>query len=245
MSRSESSAEAIGRAARRLAEAGAYIETKGEGYVVRKGRDRRRNVLMRLDEAEFRILAADFGLAVRPDGGWRLSRMTMLDEMAPLAMPEGPSRLVREQSAPQPDGGRRQVKVNLGESPIAWLARRRDREGRPWLAPAEVLAGERLRDAFERAGLLGQLTMDWSARPRRGAGGGARFDPVERALQARGAVAAALQAVTPQARTMLVRICCAGSALEAAERELGLRRRTGKLVLKDALAQLARHYRLA
>ncbi|MGL1701354.1 DUF6456 domain-containing protein [Vibrio parahaemolyticus] len=39
-------------------------------------------------------------------------------------------------------------------------------------------------------------------------------------------------------------MCCGGSALEAAERELGLRRRTGKLVLKAALGRLARHYRL-
>ena len=32
----------------------------------------------------------------------------------------------------------RQVTVNIAESPIAWLARRKDAEGRPWLTPAEI-----------------------------------------------------------------------------------------------------------
>jgi hypothetical protein len=247
VSRSGPSAEAIlrvARAARRLAEAGAYLEAEGDGYVVRKGVDRRRSALMRIGEVEFRILAADFGLAARPGGGWRLSRLSRLDAIEPAIIFEGPSRLVREQSAPQPGGGRLQVKVNLGESPIAWLARRKDATGRPWLSPAEVLAAERLRETFERAGLIGRLTMDWTARPRRGAGGGVRFDPVERALHARTAAAAALDAVGPEGREMLLRVCCGGSALEAAERDLGLKRRTGKLVLKAALGRLARHCRL-
>lgn len=250
MSRSEPSAEVIlrvARAARRLAEAGAYLEAEatGDGYVVRKGSDRRRCALLRIGEPEFSILAADFGLALRPDGGWRLSRLTMLDATEPASITEGPSRLVRDQSAPQPGGGRRQVKVNLGESPIAWLARRKDASGQPWLTPAEALAAERLRETFERAGLIGRLTMDWTARPRRGAGGGVRLDPVERALQARSAAAAALDAAGPEGREMLLRVCCGGSALEAAERDLGLKRRSGKLVLKAALGRLARHYRLA
>lgn len=247
MSRSEPSAEVVGRAARaarRLAEAGAYIETRGDGYVVRKGADRRRRVLICLDEAAFRILAADFGLAVQPGGGWRLSRLATQGAVAPSALPKGPSRLVREQSVAQPDGGRRQVKVNLGESPIVWLARRKDAAGNPWLTVAEILAAERLRETFECAGLIGRLTMDWTARPRRGAGGAVRFDPMERALHARESAAAALDAAGPEGRGLLLRMCCGGSALEAAERELGLRRRTGKLVLKAALGRLARHYRL-
>jgi Domain of unknown function (DUF6456) len=237
----------VARAARRLAEAGAFLEAEpaGDAYVVRKGADRRRGALMRIGETEFRILAADFGLAARPDGGWRLSRLTMLDAIEPSSNAEGPSRLVCEQSAPQPEGGRRQVKVNLGESPIAWLARRKDASGQPWLTPAEALAAERLRETFEQAGLIGRLTMDWTARPRRGAGGGVRFDPMERALQARSSAAAALEAVGHEGRALLLRVCCGGSALEAAERDLGLKRRTGKLVLKAALGRLARHYRLA
>jgi hypothetical protein len=250
VSRLEPAAEAIlrvARAARRLAEAGVYLEaeTWGGGYIVRKGADRRRRALMRIGETEFRMLAADFGLAARPEGGWRLSRLSRLDAIEPAIIFEGPSRLVREQSAPQPGGGRRQVKVNLGESPIAWLARRRDATGQPWLSSAEVLAAERLRETFERAGLIGRLTMDWTARPRRGAGGGVRFDPMERGLQARSSAAAALDAVGHEGRGLLLRVCCGGSALQAAERDLGLKRRSGKLVLKAALGRLARHYRLA
>lgn len=43
---------------------------------------------------------------------------------------------------------------------------------------------------------------------------------------------------------MLERICIHGSSLSLAEQGLGLRRRQGKTVLKQALADLAAHYRI-
>jgi hypothetical protein len=84
--------------------------------------------------------------------------------------------------------------------------------------------------------------MDWSGMPRSGSGGGARLDPAERARAAKARVASALAAVGPGLREMLERVCLAGSALEAAERGLGLPRRAGKTVLKLALGRLATHY---
>jgi hypothetical protein len=44
---------------------------------------------------------------------------------------------------------------------------------------------------------------------------------------------------------MLEHVCLAGTALDAAERSLGLPRRSGKTVLKLALQRLAKHYGLA
>jgi hypothetical protein len=51
-----------------------------------------------------------------------------------------------------------------------------------------------------------------------------------------------LEAVGPGLREILEHVCFAGSALEAAERGLGLPRRSGKMVLKLALQRLAAHY---
>ncbi|HEX6866325.1 MAG TPA: DUF6456 domain-containing protein, partial [Caulobacteraceae bacterium] len=48
----------------------------------------------------------------------------------------------------------------------------------------------------------------------------------------------------PGLRDMLEQVCLTDSALEAAERSLGLPRRSGKAVLKLALQRLAVHYGL-
>ncbi|OYW90389.1 MAG: hypothetical protein B7Z13_14905, partial [Caulobacterales bacterium 32-67-6] len=132
--------------------------------------------------------------------------------------------------------------ANLGESPIAWLARRRDAAGRPWLTPAEAAAGERLRTEVEQARAGPSLTMRWDALPRAGAGSAARVEPGDRALSAGRRVEEALSAVGPRLRPMLTRICVHGDSLKLAETGLGLRRRQGKTLLKQALQALAEHY---
>ena len=67
--------------------------------------------------------------------------------------------------------------------------------------------------------------------------------PAARAAQDR--IARALAAAGPGLREMLEHVCRAGTALEAAERSLGLPRRSGKAILKLALQRLAQHYGLA
>ncbi len=228
------------RAAAALARPGAFVEAAGEGYALRPAPDRRRRPLMMLDEACFRRLIEEPGLKLRPGGGW-----VMANAPAPPSPPPGrPGVVLGERTVMEPDGVRTTRAANLGESPIAWLARRRGPDGRPWLTPQEAAAGERLRDDFHRAGAVGRLTMDWSGMPSSGSGGGARLDPAERARAAKARVAAALAAAGPGLKEMLERVCLAGSALEAAERGLGLPRRAGKTVLKLALGRLAAHYGL-
>jgi DNA-directed RNA polymerase specialized sigma24 family protein len=133
------------------------------------------------------------------------------------------------------------VRRNLGESPIAWLAKRRGPDGKPWLSPLEAAAGERLREEFESLGTQGRLTMSWDARVD---GGRTGLTAVERDHAVRTRIAKALTAVGPGLREILERVCLMGSALDEAEKTLKLPRRAGKTVLKLALQRLAQHYRM-
>ena len=230
------------RAAARLTREGAWLSEEGGGYVVRLAADRRRRPVMRLDEAGFRRLADAPGLKRRAGGeGWVLARPVVEAGPDPAGRP---GVIDGERAVAEADGRVRTRRANLGESPIAWLARRKDAAGRPWLSAGEAAAGETLREDFQRAGTLGRLTMAWDAAPRGRAPRGAGLDPMERGVEARARVAAALDAVGPGLREMLELVCLRSSALEAAERGLGLPSRSGKTVLKLALQRLAAHYRL-
>lgn len=223
------------RAMRLLGRPGAVVEAQGGGYGVRLGANRRRRVMLTLDEAAFQALAREATLKPRPQGGW-----TMTARPEPLSPPPGRPGVI-EAAVLLPEASK-VVRRNLGESPIAWLARRRDRDGQPWLTPIEAAAGERLREEFERLGTQGRLTMRWDAA--RVDGGLPGLAPAERDHAARQRIVRALAAVGPGLREILEQVCLMGSALEAAESALKLPRRTGKTVLKLALQRLARHYQM-
>jgi hypothetical protein len=218
------------RAERLLRRPGALIEVKGLGYVVRFGP--RRRTMLTVDEAAFRVLARDGALASRREGGWRLVKPLA----APTPPPGRPGVIEGERVVIEGSGEHAVLKANLGESPLAWLARRGG------LEPVEAMAGERLREDFQKAGSIGRLTMNWDAQP--GGGGGRALEPALRARAAKDRIAAALAAVGPGLREMLERVCLAETAMQVAERELGLPRRAGKTVLKLALQRLAMHYRM-
>ena len=231
------------RALRLLARPGAWLDAAGEGtYAVRVSPDRRRRPALHIDEAAFIALTDEPGLCVRAEGGWRLAR-TPLPSSVPAA--GRPSVIEGRRLVTGPDGKTGLRTVNLGESPIAWLARRRDGKGEAWLTLIEVAAAEKLRDDFVIAGTVGRLTMAWDAGPKARGGRGPGVDPAERARAAKARIARALSEVGPGLREILEHVCFAGTALEAAERSLGLPRRAGKTVLKLALGRLAAHYGLA
>jgi hypothetical protein len=228
------------RARRLLALPDGWLETAPEGYALRTGRDRRARVMLTLDETEFRALAEAPGLKTRAGGGWAAR--------SPIALP-GPSAAGRPGVA---EGARTVMeadgpvlrRANLTTSPVAWLAGRADADGRPWLSRAEIAAAEQLGLEAEAALRGPGLTMRWDALPRaRSSGGARRREPGDAALAAARRMEAALAACGP-GRAMVRAICIEATALQAAEQALGLRRRTGKAMLKQGLAALARHYRL-
>jgi hypothetical protein len=141
------------------------------------------------------------------------------------------------------------VTVNLAESPLAWLSRRRARDGNALLEPEQIAAGERLRADFSRAQMSPRVTANWEARAGgRGSGGGGRspglIDLTDAALDARQRVHRALDDVGPELGSVLLDVCCFLKGLEVTERDHGWPARTGKVVLKIALDRLAGHYGL-
>ena len=228
--------------ARSLLARGGWIDVAAADgtYPLRVGGDRRARATMTLSEATFRDLIGSPGLRARPGGGW-VERPKPVRSPSPL--PGAPGRLEGERAVMEPDGRLTLRRANLGESPIAWLARRKDAEGRPWLTPAEIAAGERLRLDAELAQSGPSLTMRWDALPRTGGGGSsARVEPGDRALAAGRRAARALATIDPRTRALVEQVCIREGSLQLAEQEAGLRRREGRSALKSALQALARHY---
>lgn len=136
-----------------------------------------------------------------------------------------------------------QVLVNDSESPLAWLARRKGRDGRAMIGPEQFIAGERLRADFARGHLMPRITSSWSGLGRtRGAGGGGEMTDLIVASRQR--VRQALEACGPEFSGLLLDICCFLRGLEDVERERGWPSRSAKVVLQLALDRLARHYGL-
>jgi hypothetical protein len=136
------------------------------------------------------------------------------------------------------------VAVNLAESPLRQLASRRGADGHAYLQGREVDAGERLRLDFTIGCMMPRLGANWDAPVSRGGRGAASAtaDITDAALAARQRVDAALRAVGPELSGVLVDVCCFLKGLELVERERSWPARSAKLVLKTALAMLARHY---
>ncbi len=231
------------RAVRGLSRPGAWLAPAGDGYALREGTDRRRRALLAVPEAVFQALVRDPGLAVRPEGGWRLARGSATAR--PVPPPPGrPGVVEGERLVATLDGRVEPRRANLGASATAWLASRRDPHGRPWLSRRQLAAAERLSLDYERCGVIGRLTMAWDAAPRDGAPRGRSPEPAERARAAKDRLHTALAALDPPERAVVERVVLAGEALQAVERHLGLRRRTARLALQAALDRLADHYRL-
>ena len=138
--------------------------------------------------------------------------------------------------------GRADVTVDELESPLAWLARRRGRDGRPLIEPQQLQAGERLRLDFTVADLMPRTTTNWSSPMSSGAASGVAIDPTDTMTDARRRVHKALEAVGPEMSGLLLDICCFLKGLEDTERARQWPPRSAKLVLQLALDRLARHY---
>jgi hypothetical protein len=134
--------------------------------------------------------------------------------------------------------------VNLSESPLGQLMRRRTKDGTPFLNDAEFRAGERLRADYTRGQIMPRLGANWGASVTSGrrADGNGIADLTDAALAARLRVERALAAVGPELSGVLIDICCFLKGLELVETERGWPVRSAKIVLKTALGVLSRHY---
>lgn len=134
------------------------------------------------------------------------------------------------------------VTVNLSESPLGQLMRRKDRHGGSFLSRAEFDAGERLRADYTRGRIMPRLGANWEASVSSGRREGGVGDLTDVALAARMRVEKAIRAVGPELSGVLVDVCCFLKGMETVEIERGWPVRSAKIVLKGALGVLNRHY---
>ncbi len=137
--------------------------------------------------------------------------------------------------------------VNLAETPLGWLRKRKGADGRALISETEFAAGEKLREDFTKAQMTPRVTSDWSAGPSTGGRKKGPSDQLcvqEAALAAKQRLFIALEKAGPGLSDILLQTCCYLNGLEQAERELGWPQRSGKVVLQIGLARLVEHYGL-
>jgi hypothetical protein len=138
--------------------------------------------------------------------------------------------------------------INDSESPLAWLRRRRDKQGNPLITVAQFDAGERLRADFYFAQMTPRTTSSWSGMPvergMRRSAPGAGIDLADSVVAAKQRVYLALCSVGADLAGILIDVCGHLKGLEQFERGEGYPQRSAKLVLGLALTRLAQHYGL-
>lgn len=134
--------------------------------------------------------------------------------------------------------------VNDSESPLAWLARRKGRDGRSLIDSRQFLAGERLRADFTRGNLTPRVTSSWSMPTSGGSLSGGAADMTDLIVASRQRLKHALEACGPEFSGLLMDVCCFLRGLDDVERQRGWPQRSAKIVLQLGLDRLARHYGL-
>lgn len=134
----------------------------------------------------------------------------------------------------------RRGRYGQAESPVSILARRRDKDGMPFLSVALVHAAERMHEDFVTAGLdklplrpLEAFLADLAAQPR-----ASQKSATTARLSARRRVESVLQELGPGLGDVVLRCCCHLEGVETAEAALGWSARSGKIVLRIALHRL-------
>ena len=143
------------------------------------------------------------------------------------------------------DMRRKRVRYNLAESPVAALARRKCKDGTPFLSEELVDIAERLREDFELAQMGPRVAQNWDAFLTAGTDQGRSAhgsNDVSAPSKARERVAKALRALGPGLGDVALRCCCYLEGLESTEKHMGWSARSGKIVLRIALQRLRLFY---
>ena len=146
------------------------------------------------------------------------------------------------------NGDKQTVTVNSKESPLVWLATRKDRSGTPMILSHQLAAGERLRSDFERAQCLKGDMGGWDrlkfGTQHKNRHPSARMMITDAMIDAKKRLLAAVETVGPELSAVLFDVCCYQLGLADTEKKNNLPKRSGKVVLRMGLNQLARHYGL-
>lgn len=144
------------------------------------------------------------------------------------------------------EGEVRKVALNERESPLLWLHRRPGKDGRPQISAAEFAAGERFRAELNLAQMLPRVTVNWDAGLAAGthASSHGPASASDASLAARQRVRQACKRLGPELSGLAI-VCGFLKGLDEVERERRWPARSGKVVLRLALAALAEHYGLA
>lgn len=191
--------------------------------------------------ADLIVCRADGQCQLTASGRARLAR----GELARLGGPVDPYRaqhLGLTQRKVGTADGERHVTVDQAESPLAWLARRKGKDGKAHIEPDQLQAGERLRADFTCAQMMPRITSNWDAPVTQDARGGVPGSFGDAAVAARQRVRNALDAAGQEFAGLLLDVCCFLKRLEDVERERGWPPRSAKVVLQLGLDRLARHY---
>ena len=139
------------------------------------------------------------------------------------------------------DAKPRKMRVNLRESPLSTLGRKKGKDGTSFLTAELVSAGERFREDFELSQIGPRVAQNWERflTPRDGNSMGSGEGGYSAAQQR---FSAALTALGPGLGDITMRCCCFLEGLEAAEKRMGWSARSGKIVLRIALQRLSAFY---
>lgn len=193
------------------------------------------------------LVAAGLGTHIRGDRSGKRRLVITEAGLAHLARAAAPAAVApfraQHGAVSPPSAGTPGPAIERAESPLAWLATRRDRSGAPLVSASALAAGERLRRDMTMAQMLPSMSARWSPTPR-GDRNPDALSTTDAAVAARQRVRRALDAAGPDFAGLLIDVCGFLKGLELVERERAWPARSAKLVLRMALDALARHYGL-
>lgn len=177
---------------------------------------------------------------ITPAGRTALRELTAQSENYARAMAEAPAHFEGPKGREGMwDAPAAVMRMQTHDSPVQGLARRKDRDGKPFLSRTMVRAAERLREDFEIA-RVGQVTAENWQEVLRDATCPKRAH--ERGAAARAQIKGVFDFLGPGLAEVALRCCCLLEGLETTEKHMGWAARSGKVVLRIALQRLVLYY---